>query len=188
MRCAASDSDGYCRVGTSCTTTSGSSNASRAREHRGDLLAARVVDHDHRPVSRLVPMARDDVANLVRRHVGHARQQLDRALEILAVLAEDRDVERAPVLDEHAAFAIEDHAARRTQRQRPLVVVLRHLLEPGVLRDLEEPEAAGKQQERDEDNTLNRADANGEAAFVFSDCHTVLGSQRSAVSAFSRCR
>jgi hypothetical protein len=104
------------------------------------------------------------------------------------VLAEDRDVERAPILDEHAAFAIEDHAARGTQRQCPLMVVLRHLLEPGVLRDLEEPEAAGKQQERDEDHSLNRGDANGEAAFVFSDCHKALGSQLSAVSAFRRCR
>ena len=63
------------------------------------------------------------------------------------MLAQDGDVERVAVLDQHAAVAIEHDPARRTQRQRPLVVVLGHLLELRVLGDLEEPEAADEQDE-----------------------------------------
>ena len=56
------------------------------------------------------------------------------------MLADERDVEGVPVLDEDLAVAVEQHAARRAQRQRALVVVLRHLVELLVLDDLEEPE------------------------------------------------
>ena len=54
--------------------------------------------------------------------------------EILGVLADDGDAERVAVLDEHAAVPVEDDAARRAQGERPLVVVLGHLLELRVLR------------------------------------------------------
>jgi hypothetical protein len=63
------------------------------------------------------------------------------------VLANDRDVEGVAIFDEQAAGAIEDDAARGPQGQRPLVVVLRHLLELAELHHLEEPETTGQQTE-----------------------------------------
>ena len=88
------------------------------------------------------------------------------------MLANDRDVEGVAVLDEHPAGAIEDDAARRAQRQRALVVVLRHLLELGVLDDLEEPEAAGQQAEGDAQNdTCSTGEAWVEPASIFGNGH-----------------
>jgi hypothetical protein len=75
-------------------------------------------------------------------------QQANRAIEVGSVQPHDRDIEGGAVLDEHAAVAIEQHAARRPQRQLALVVVLRHLLELRVLDDLEEPEARGEHGEQ----------------------------------------
>ena len=74
---------------------------------------------------------------------------------------DDRDVERGAVLDEHAAVAVEQHAARRPERQLALVVVLRHLLELRVLDDLEEPEAHGEQREQHYRRDAEDRDAGG---------------------------
>src|SRR6185436_11880954 len=71
---------------------------------------------------------------------GHLGQQRHRAIQILGVLADDRDRERVAVLDQHFAVAIEEHAARRPQRKRALVVVLGHLLVLRALNDLNHPE------------------------------------------------
>src|SRR6476620_4970122 len=75
------------------------------------------------------------------------RQQMYGAIEIGRLQADDRDVERRPVLDEHAAVAIEEDAPRRATRELALVVVLRHLAKLLVLDDLEEPERAGQDEE-----------------------------------------
>ena len=72
---------------------------------------------------------------------------------------DDRDVERRPVLDEHAAVAVEEHAARRAQRQLALMVVLGHLAELLVLDDLEEPERAGEEQEARDGGHVQHGDA-----------------------------
>ena len=92
-------------------------------------------------------MAIDDFADDLLLDAGHRRQHADRAIEILGVFADDRDVEGVAVLDQQLAGAVVDDAARRAQRQRALVVVLRHFLELGVLHHLEEPEPAGEQAE-----------------------------------------
>ena len=75
-------------------------------------------------------------ASSIAEHVG---QQSNGALDVFGVLAHDRDAVGVPVLDQHAAVAVEHQAARRPQRQRPLVIVLRHLGEFRVLDDLEAP-------------------------------------------------
>jgi hypothetical protein len=75
-------------------------------------------------------------------------EQPHRAVQILGVLADDRDAVGAAVLDQHLAVAVEHDAARRPQRERPLMVVLRHLLELRVLHDLQHPEADREDRER----------------------------------------
>jgi hypothetical protein len=87
------------------------------------------------------------------------------------VLADDRNVEGVAVLDEDPAIAIEQHTARRPQGERPLVIVLRHFLEAGVLDDLEEPEADRQRGERHDDAHLEDREANRNAAAIFSLCH-----------------
>ena len=114
---------------------------------RRHLRERRVLDDDDGPVGRLAPVAIDDLAHVPLVHAGHGGQQADRPIEIRRVQPDDRDVERRPVLDEHAAVAVEEHAARRAQRQLALMVVLGHLAELLVLDDLEEPERAGEEQE-----------------------------------------
>jgi hypothetical protein len=63
------------------------------------------------------------------------------------VLADDGDGERAAILDEYLAVAIEHDAARRAQRDGALVVVLCQLLELLVLNDLQVPEAERENRE-----------------------------------------
>ena len=55
------------------------------------------------------------------------------------------------------AVAVEHDAARRAQRERPLMVVLRHLLELRVLHDLEHPEADRQHREHADDDVLQDA-------------------------------
>jgi hypothetical protein len=80
-------------------------------------------------------------------------------IEIRRLQPDDGDVERRPVLDEHAAVAIEEHAARRAEGQLALMVVLGHLAELLVLDDLEEPERAGEEQEARDGAHLQHGDA-----------------------------
>ena len=75
----------------------------------------------------LAEMALDDVANVLFGNLNHFREQPNGPIQILAVLAQDRDVEGVAVLDEQPIVTVEHHAARRPQRQQTLVVVLRHL-------------------------------------------------------------
>ena len=59
--------------------------------------------------------------------------------------------------DEDLALPIEQHAARRAQRERALVVVLGHLEELLVLQHLERPEADGEGRKADRQAVLQRA-------------------------------
>ena len=52
-----------------------------------------------------------------------------------------------PVLDEHLQVAVEKHASRRPQGERPLVIVLRQLHVAVALDDLQEPEAEAERRE-----------------------------------------
>ena len=94
------------------------------------------------------------------------------------MLAQDRDVERVAVLDEDATVAIEDDPARRAQRQRPLVIVLGHLLELACCAIWKNQKPPTSRTKRDEHHDLDGGDADCETAFVFSDGHKsrVIGS------------
>ncbi len=87
------------------------------------------------------------------------------------MLADDRDGEGMPVLDEHGSGPVEQHAARRAQRQRALVVVLGQLLIPLVLDHLEEPEAHAQDHEHDNRRQLQRLQAEGDATAILGYRH-----------------
>ncbi len=75
-------------------------------------------------------------------------------IEILGVLAKDGDGEGVTILDEDLAVAVEQDPTRRAQRERALMVVLRHLLVLGVLDDLQDPEADAERGKRQDDGDL----------------------------------
>ena len=76
------------------------------------------VLHDgDRPIRRLAPVPFDDLADRALFDAEHRGEHRDRAIHVLGVLADDRDAVRVAVLDQHAPVAVEEHAARRTQRQ-----------------------------------------------------------------------
>ena len=87
------------------------------------------------------------------------------------MLADDRDVEGTAILDQHLAGAIVDDAARSPQRKRALVVVVGHLLEPGVLGHLEEPEDPGQQAEDNEHRRPQPPEPHRQSPSIFSDRH-----------------
>ena len=73
-------------------------------------------DDRDRPVARLAAVPVDDLAHdllVDARHLGEQPASCGRGP---GVLADDRDDERVAVLDQHAAVAVEEHAARRAQR------------------------------------------------------------------------
>src|SRR5690606_37616651 len=63
-----------------------------------------------------------------------------RLLDVVQLLAHDRDRERVAVLDEDPSVAVEDNAARRPQANGLEMVVGRHLAVLRVLHDLQAPE------------------------------------------------
>ena len=112
----------------------------------------------------------DDILHVLRIEARDLRQPANRAIEILGVLADDGDGERAAVLDEHRAVAIEHHAARRAQRNRALMIVLGELPELLVLDDLEVPEAEREDREHDGTAHLQHHETNRDAAPIFNWC------------------
>jgi len=59
-----------------------------------------------------------------------------------------------PVLDQEPAVPVEKHPAGRAQGERPLMVVLRHLIVFGVLNNLQDPEADPQRGKHDDDGDL----------------------------------
>ena len=116
-----------------------------ARHPCRDLRLGRVLDQNDRPIARFAPAAIDRFAQLRFVGAGGRGEDAQGFVDVSRLLAIERDVEGVLVLDEDLAVAVEQHAARRRQRQAPAVVVLRHLVELLVLRDLEHPERDGEQ-------------------------------------------
>src|SRR5204863_9927246 len=69
--------------------------------------------------------------------------------------------------------AVVEHAARSAQRERPLVVVFRHLLVLGVLDDLEEPEADAKRGKHDHARHLQHGEPDTDTTAIFLYGHIV---------------
>jgi hypothetical protein len=136
-----------------------------------DLRERRIFDDHDRPIAWLPAMTVDDLPHAPLVESGNRRQQPDRAVDILRVLANDGDVERVAVLDENLAVAVEQHAPRRPQGERPLVIVLRHLTVVVVLDDLEEPEAHCQRREHDNGTDLEDRKADPDASAIFGDGH-----------------
>src|SRR5262249_37256109 len=100
-------------------------------------------------------------------------QHPDRAVEILGVLANDRNRERVTVIDEHLTVAVVQHTARRAQRERPLVIVCRHFLVLGVLDDLQEPEADAERGKHDHACHLHYGEPDRDSPAIFLYGHIV---------------
>ena len=64
-------------------------------------------------------------------------------------------------------MAIEQHAARSPQRERALVVVLRHLLVLRVLRDLQDPETDRERREQEDRPDLQDDQPRADASPIF---------------------
>ena len=121
-----------------------------------DLRLGRVLDQNDRPIARFAPAAIDRFAQL--RFVSSCGRGQDAQgfVDVSRLLAIERDVDGVLVLDEDLAVAVEQHAARRRQRQAPAVVVLRHLVELLMLRDLEHPEGDGEHRKQRRHDDLHR--------------------------------
>ena len=145
-----------------------------ARDDGGDLCQRGVLNDCDRPVGRLAAVAIDDVAHARFFDAQHGGEQADRPVQILRVLAHDRDAVGMAILDEHAAVAIEDEAARRTQRERALMVVLGHLLVLRVLDDLQHPEADRQHREHHHDDVLQHREANRQLPAIFNQSHFIF--------------
>ena len=113
----------------------------------------------------------DDLLDLLGIESGHRRQHPHRAVEILGVLADDRDGEGVAIVDEHLAVAVEQHPARGPQRERPLMVVLRHLLVLRVLGDLQYPETDRERREQQDPPNLKGHEPRADASAIFCYCH-----------------
>ena len=137
-----------------------------ARAHGNDLLDRGVVDEDDGTVAGLAPPAVHDLPETCLVLAGRGGERPERLLDVLRLLAHERDVEAVPVLDEHLAVPVEQHAARRRQGQAADVVVLRHLAEPLVLGDLENPEPHRQRRKGDGDQILQHGQPQRQAAAV----------------------
>ncbi len=115
----------------------------RAGSNRRHLPERRIMNDDERSVDRHAAMSLDRGAERVNAGAGDVSQQQERLLQIGHLLANDGDVQRIAVLDQHMAVAVKHHTARCAEVQRALVIVLRHLGEASMLPDLEVPEADG---------------------------------------------
>ncbi len=138
---------------------------------RCHLGQRRVLDDGDRAVRGLAAVTLNDVAHRPFLEAEDLRQQPDRTVEVLGLLADDRDAVGVAVLDENLAVAVEEHAARGAQRQRALVVVRCHLLEAVVLHDLQVPEADGQDPEQHHGEVLEDAQPESDALPFLVKCH-----------------
>ena len=153
----------YCRVGTCSITTSGASRRAHWRHLLQRGVSAMIGD---RSVGRLA-RCRSTIRARRALRTPAAMREAGRSVEILCVLAKNRDAVRVTVLDEHGAVAIEDHAARRPQRERTLIVVFGELGVRVVLGDLKHPEAHGQDREQQRDEDLQDAQSNPDVSPIF---------------------
>ncbi len=137
------------------------------RHHRGHLRERGVLHDGDRTIFRLALVTVDDVAHRRLVHADHLGQHLNRPVQVLGLFADDGNAVGLTVLDQHLHVAIEDDAARRAQRQRPLVIVLGHLLELRVLHDLQHPEADGQHREHHDHDVLQDRQPDGDLAAIF---------------------
>ena len=140
------------------------------RQDRRDLRQRRIVHNHDWAIGRLTEMAVDDLLHVFRIEARDLRQNPNRPVEVLGVLADDGDGERTAILDQHLAVAIEHHAARRAQGDRALMVVLGQLVELLVLDDLQVPEAEGENRKHDGKAHLQHDETNRHAASIFDWC------------------
>ena len=138
---------------------------------RSHLGKRRVLDHQDGLVDRFAKMAFDSLPNLGGINIRNSRKQIDRAVEILQMLADNRHVEGSTVLDEYLAISVEQHPPRRAQGPRPLMVVLRHLQVSLVLSDLQQPEADCQHHEHRNSPYLQHGHAQREPPPIFSHFH-----------------
>ena len=127
------------------------------------LLERGVPDEDHRPERRIPAVAFEGGPELGQRHAGEIGDEGHGALQVLGLLAGQRDVERVAVLGEHAAVTVEDRTARGGQDQGSLVIVLRVPAVLVVLDDLQPPEPRRKACEHDDDAPPPHRQQDGEA-------------------------
>ncbi len=141
-----------------------------ARHDRGHLLEARVLDDGDGPERRLETVAAHDVGEVRLLHAGRGGQPPDRIAQVARIrtlFPDDRDRVRVVVLDEHLPVAVEQHAARRAERNGAQLVALRHFQVLLVLRDLEDPEADGEERQTDNRHAPKDAQADQQPLAIF---------------------
>ncbi len=87
-------------------------------------------------------MAIDDLAHGALLEPEQRGEQANGVVEVLRVLADNRNAVGVAVLDQHLAVAVEDHPARSAQRERALIVVLGQLRVLLVLGHLQAPRSS----------------------------------------------
>src|SRR5262249_6028753 len=127
-------------------------------------------------IARLAPPPVHGLLDLLWIETGDGGQHPHGLRDVVSVLAIDRHREGMPVVDQHLAVAIEQHAARGAQREGPLIVVLGQLDVRVALDDLEEPEAEAEHREERDDAHLQRREAGGDSTAIFSWWHVVTRS------------
>ena len=146
----------------------------------GNLRLAGIAHHHDRAIGRQSLAALEGFSNGLDGRARQVRDGLGRPAEVVGLLADDGDVESEPVLDQHFAAAVEEHAPRRGQRQRPLVVVLRHLQELLVAGHLEVPERRREREEQHREAPLEHAQAQRQVEAFLGEGHRQSGLRASA--------
>ena len=157
--------------------TSGQLRLQPPRQHRRHLRQRRIVHDDDRPVGRLARCAVDDIGDVFGSRPATSDKHANRVADVLGVLADDRDRKGAAVFDQRSPVAIEQHAARRAQRNGALMVVLGELLVFFVLDDLEIPEAEREEREHD-----GRSPPAGSPSRIVTLRRSSMGPVKSAIS------
>ena len=94
-------------------------------------------------------------------------QDANRPDHVFGVLADDRDGERAAVLDERRPSRSKITPRGARSGDRALMVVLRELFELGVLDNLEVPEAERERGKNEAERHLKHHRSNRDAASIF---------------------
>jgi hypothetical protein len=109
-----------------------------------ELLEGRILDEDDRPIAGFATPPIHGVAKVRFIHASCLGQQVQRALDIFRLFANEGDVPGALILYEDRPIAVEQHPAGCRKWQPPHVIVLRHLRKLVVRCNLEDPERNGQ--------------------------------------------